>query len=182
MRFPDPLETRRLLIRVADPDTAPVVNAAIQETYESLHAWLPWADHLPSIDETRRHLVRARSEALQGTDYGLFLWDRATSGFLGAVGLHQRLPDPSRREIGYWLRGSAVGKGYAAEAVAAVAGAAFSALGLAALEIRTSARNLPSQRVALRAGFTLMAVLEDGRTDPDGTPSLTHVYETSPNQ
>lgn len=181
MSFPPVLETPRLLIRRADPHEAPAINAAIRESYDSLRAWLPWADHLPSIAETREHLAQARAEALQGTDHGLFLWDRNTTAFLGAAGLHARSPDRFRREIGYWLRTTAVGRGYATEAVLAVARAALSILRLEAVEIRTSARNVASQGVAVRAGFVLVSVQEDGRIDPDGIPSPTHVYERCPN-
>lgn len=177
--FPAVIDTARLVIRSADPQAAPAVNAAIHESYDALHAWLPWADHVPSVEETRSHMERARAAFEQGTDHSLHMWDRATTGYIGAIGLHDRLGHPSRREVGYWVRTAATGRGYANEAVDAIAKTAFATLGLSALEIHTSERNIPSQRVALRAGFTLMAVREDGRVDPDGTPSASHVYERS---
>jgi RimJ/RimL family protein N-acetyltransferase len=42
--------------------------------------------------------------------------------------------------------------------------------------IKTSERNVASQRVAKRAEFVREAVLEDGRIDPDGHPSRTMLY------
>jgi RimJ/RimL family protein N-acetyltransferase len=174
--FPPLLQTPRLLIRPADPGAARLVNDAIRESYDSLHAWLPWADHVPSVDETREHLTRALAAFRDGSDHGLSIWERDGGVFAGAVGLHARLPDPRRQEIGYWLRAGARGRGYASEAVAAVAAAAFEALGLAAIEIHASARNVASHRVAVRAGFDLVAIRDDGRVDRDGIRSPTHVY------
>ncbi len=177
MRFPPLVHTSRLLIRPADPEAAPIINAAIRESYDELRAWLPWADHVPSVDETREHLIGARAKFEVGSDHGLSLWGRDTGRFLGGAGLHGRLADSSRREIGYWLRTSECGQGYAREAVGAIAKAAFTGLGLLAVEIHTSARNVRSQRVAVGAGFTLIAIRDDGRVDPDGVPSPSHIYE-----
>ena len=49
------------------------------------------------------------------------------------------------------------------------------ALASAAIQIKTSERNVASQRVAKRAEFVREAVLEDGRIDPDGHPSRTNL-------
>lgn len=74
-------------------------------------------------------------------------------------------------------RDTATGHGYATEAVKAIAAAAFDLLHLSAIEIRASARNSASHRVAVRAGFVLTAVVSDGRVDPDGRSSDTHAYD-----
>lgn len=174
--FPVPLHTERLTLRGPDPAAAETINSAIRDSFAELTQWLPWADHVPSVDETREHLTRARDTFRAGDDVGLFVWDNRSDGFVGAVGLHARLADTSRREIGYWVRTSAAGRGYASEAVQAVARAALKHLSLSAVEIHVNARNLPSQKVAVRAGFLLTGE-EAGRPDPDGRPSRVLVYE-----
>jgi RimJ/RimL family protein N-acetyltransferase len=177
MPFPALLDTEHLVIRAPEPTQAPAVNAAIRESYDSLRTWMSWADHLPSEEETRAHLDKASRFFADGVDVGLYLWERDTGTFVGGAGLHARLADPTRRELGYWVRTSARGRGLATEAVRALAEAAFRSLALTAVEIHTSARNLASQRVASRAGFVLVEVRNDGRIDPDGVPSVTHIYE-----
>jgi RimJ/RimL family protein N-acetyltransferase len=180
MEFPPLLQTARLFIRAPDPDAAAVINDAIRESHDSLRAWMPWAEHVPSLAETAARLRQAAAAFSAGSDLGLYFWNRHNGTFVGAGGVHARLADTSRREVGYWLRTSARGNGLATEAVRTIARQAILSLGLAAVEIHSSSRNLASQRVALRAGFTLATVRDDGRVDRDGVASLTHVYELRP--
>lgn len=159
-----------------DPARAQAVNEAIRESFDTLERWMAWADHIPSVEETHARLVRSRRQFMADKDYQLHIFSSAPERFVGSAGLHPRLRDARRREIGYWIRDTATGQGYATEAVQAIAAAAFESLYLTALEIRASARNVASHRVAERAGFVLDAVVSDGRIDPDGESSDTHVY------
>ena len=174
--FPVPLHTERLTLREPDPTAAEAVNSAIRESFDELHRWLPWADHLPSPAETHAHLTMAQEQFRAGDDCGLLIWTRDRKAFVGAIGLHPRLPDPAQREIGYWIRSSAAGQGYATEAARAVAHCALRELGIAGLQIHCSERNVASQRVAEGAGFARAAVRNDGRIDPDGQPASTWIY------
>ena len=176
MPFPEELTTARLTIRIADPNIAGAVNEAIRESLDTLGRWMHWADHVPTLEETRDRLVRSRQRFLTQDDYGFHVFSRNPERFVGGSGLHPRSSDATRREIGYWIRDSATGQGYAAEAVSAIATAGFQSLGLTAVEIRASARNVASHRVAERAGFVLESVVLDDRIDPDGERSDTHVY------
>lgn len=173
--FPTPLHTERLTLRGPDPTVADAVNSAIRDSFAELTQWLPWADHVPSVDETREHLTKARDAFRAGQDIGLFIWAKKSNEFVGAVGVHARLTDASRREIGYWIRTSAAGRGYATEAVRAVAHTALEHLSLSGLEIHVNARNLPSLKVAESAGFVRTGEIA-GRPDPDGSPSRVLVY------
>jgi RimJ/RimL family protein N-acetyltransferase len=175
-RFPVLVESDRLIIRPIDPDTAELVNAAIRDSYAALHTWMPWADHVPDVAETRRHLAAAEQRYLDGSDVALSLWLREGGQFVGGSGLHDRLGDPAWQEIGYWVRTSLTGRGLASEAVRAIAQVAFDQLGLTGLQIKTSERNMASQRVAERAGFMREALLDDGRIDPGGIPSRTVLF------
>ncbi len=175
MLFPLPLQTERLTLRAPDPTAAAAINEGIRDSFAELTSWLPWADHVPSLDETREHLTKALAAFRAGEDCGLFIWDRSSDAFVGAVGLHPRLADQRRREIGYWIRTSAAGRGYASEAVRAVARTALEHLSLAAVEIHVNASNVPSQKVALNAGFVQTGEVA-GRPEPDGRPSRMLVY------
>jgi ribosomal-protein-serine acetyltransferase len=161
IRFPALLETSRLVIRTCDPATADLVNAAIRESFDQLHEWLPWADTLPSVEDTRTHLSSAQRDYIAGTDWGLGLWLKNTGGFVGGSGLHPRPSDPSWREIGYWIHSAHTGQGLATEAVRAITEAGF-ASGVVAVQAKISERNAASVRVVERAGFTREAILDDG--------------------
>ncbi len=175
-RFPEVLETSRLIIRPGHPDDAEAVNAAVRDSMEELRLWMPWADHVPPLEETLERLRQQREAYESGADCGLSLRERATGAFVGKCGVHLCPGEPLQREIGYWIRTSHTRRGYATEAVRAIAAAALEALHLEALQLKTSERNLASQRVAERAGFVRQAVLEDGRVDPGGIPSRTVLY------
>lgn len=173
--FPAILETPRLLIKPCDPATAEAVNAAIRESFTELHAWMPWAEQLPTPDETRTHLAGAQADYLSGTDCGLGLWLKATGACVGGSGLHPRPADPTWREIGYWIHSRHSGQGLATEAVRGIVEAGFQ-LGLAAIQLKASERNVASLRVAERAGFEREAILDDGRIDPGGIASRTVLF------
>ena len=61
--------------------------------------------------------------------------------------------------LGYWVRTSAARRGVATNATRAVARYGFEELGLQRIEIVAAVRNLPSQRVAEKAGAVREGVL-----------------------
>jgi RimJ/RimL family protein N-acetyltransferase len=162
-------------LRAPDPDAADVINAAIRDSFPELSQWLPWADHVPSVDETREHLTNALASLRAGEDWGLSIWDKKSEAYIGALGVHARLADPTRREIGYWIRTSAAGRGYATEAVRALSRATLEHWSLSAFEIHVHERNVPSQKVALNAGFVYAGEVA-GRPEADGRPARMLVY------
>ena len=180
IQFPLVLETQRLVIRPADVNFAAEVNEAVCESQPTLAQWMPWADHVPTLAETWEHLFQSQRRFEAGEDCGLCLWNKVTNAFVGGSGLHPRSSDPRCREIGYWVRDGQTGRGYATEAVQAIAAAGFRHLNLKAIEIRTSSRNVASQAVARRAGFSLCEIVADGRIDPDGVASKSYVYVARP--
>ena len=107
-------------------------------------------------------------------------WAIDASGvFAGTIEL--RLPDGTpespgtRAELGYYTAPKARGKGYMTEALRAVLGYAFDPLGLGLETVRWTALagNEPSERVAVKAGFT--GIYDDidpnsGRPDENGHP------------
>jgi RimJ/RimL family protein N-acetyltransferase len=93
--FPSVVETPRLLIRPNDPATAEAVNAAVRASFKELQAWMPWAERMPSVEETRRHLTETQEHYRDGTDCSLGLWLKDSGAFVGASGLHPRPIDPT---------------------------------------------------------------------------------------
>ncbi|MFD1932508.1 MULTISPECIES: GNAT family N-acetyltransferase [Nonomuraea] len=70
-------------------------------------------------------------------------------------------------EVGYMTAPWARGKGYAGEAVLAIAGWLFDKQGFQRLQLRAAVSNLASQRVAEKAGFTREGVARNGGGDED---------------
>ena len=91
-------------------------------------------------------------------------------------GLHRIDWSVPKFEIGYWCRTRFTGHGYITEAVTRITAFAFDTLGARRVEIRCDPRNLPSARVAERAGFRLEGELRNNETGTDGVPRDTLIY------
>jgi RimJ/RimL family protein N-acetyltransferase len=177
--------TARLCVRAWDPSDGAALAEAVAESREHLRPWLPWADEPPRPTAESEALLAAFARdfaAGQWWGYGLFARDGAgcERRVLGGLGVHRpRHPDqpPSTREIGYWLRATATGRGYMTEAVGAVADAVLAEPGVLAVEVRVDPANAPSARVPERLGFALRARLVGNRAAADGGACDTLVWE-----
>ncbi|GIP33937.1 GNAT family N-acetyltransferase [Paenibacillus sp. J2TS4] len=176
LEFPEQFETERLIIRAPQWGDGAVVNAAIRESFEELRQWMPWAQQLPTVDETEANIRNARLRFLERMELRLHLLVKETGQFIGCSGLH-RIDWRNRGfEIGYWLRTSQTGRGWMTEAVHGITRFAADELQANRVEIRCDARNDLSRRVAERCGFTLEGILRREDTDVNGLPRDTMVF------
>jgi RimJ/RimL family protein N-acetyltransferase len=175
--LPERITTPRLLLRRWEPDDAPALRAAIDGSLAELQEWLPWAVHEPTpVEELAIRLEGFAARFKSGGDWGFGLFERASGAVLGSVGLHRREASDAL-EIGYWLRSDVLGRGFATEAVRAVAELALARAGVARVEIRCDPRNVRSIAVARRAGFRHLTTLVGSSTTPSGEPRDTTVWE-----
>lgn len=174
--FPHEFETERLLMRWPLPGDGARVNEALVESRDELKLWMPWAVHLPSVEESEENVRRAHARFLLREDLRLHMFLKTSGRFLGSTGLHRIHWDVGRFEIGYWIRTSASGQGLVTEAVHGIVRWASDHLEARRIEIRCDARNIRSRKVAERCGFHLEAVLLQDEPDVDGLPSDTPIY------
>jgi ribosomal-protein-alanine N-acetyltransferase len=104
--------------------------------------------------------ARAMFAAKQGIGIGtpgawtqIAIEEAATGALLGDCALHVKADDPRQAEIGFTLASGQQGKGYAAEAVAAVLEYAFSTLNLHRVVAITDACNAGAARLLERVGM-----------------------------
>jgi len=174
--IPEQFESERLIIRAPRIRDAAKLNAAVRETIDELRPWMPWAQEMPTIEETRRNLRKARRKYLAGKDFRLNLFLKGTDTFVGGAGIHRvdwRVP---KVEIGYWIRTPFSRQGYITEAVNAIADFAVKHFGARRIEIRMDDANERSWRVAERCGFELEGILRNERRRVDGSLGDTRVY------
>jgi RimJ/RimL family protein N-acetyltransferase len=186
--------TARLCVRAWTPADAPALKAAVDGSRDHLRPWLPWADRLPRpVEETAAELAAFARDFADGLwwGFGVFARDDAGPGggpagipcagaLLGGLGVHRpRHPDqpPSTREIGYWLRAEATGRGYISEAVAAMTAVVLAQPGVLAVQVRVDPENGASARVPERLGFALAARRAGDRVLDDGSTRDTLVWE-----
>lgn len=150
------LANDRLLLRAFRSDDAQAICEAVRESMPELGIWLSWCHADYSIEDSRAFLA-ARCEAhSREQEHAFAICDRASGRFLGATGINQLDLTAKRANLGYWLRTSATGHGYATQATRLVAAWALGEfdLQLERIEIVAAVGNVASQRVAARAGAT----------------------------
>ena len=174
LEIPEEIRSERLWLRAPHPQYAVEMNEAIRESIDELRPWMDWAQQAPGLRESIDQQLRAREAFLAREDLQLILFcgDR----LVGSSGLHRIDWKIPKFEIGYWVRTSEVGRGYASEAVSTIARFAFEQLSARRVEIRSSARNQRSRAVPERLGFDLEGILRNDSQEPDGTVRDTAIY------
>jgi len=165
---PTALRSSRLLLRPPRRSDLDPLDEAIRETLPQLVAWLPWATREHSRADSRRYLRVAQAARAHRQTLEFVIEEARTGELLGVTGLHRI--DWYRRSagLGYWIRRSAWGKGFATEAAAALMRHAFLDCKLHRIEIHVALQNHASQRVAeklgcLREGIARDVEVIDGR-------------------
>ncbi|MFF2505003.1 GNAT family N-acetyltransferase [Streptomyces sp. NPDC058067] len=122
--------------------------------------------------------VKAHARGAYRAGWGTYVIVRAGDGHaIGGIGFHSAPDDDGRVEIGYDLTEGARGRGYATEAVTAIAAWALSQPGVTAVTATTDPDNAASQRVLRRAGFAEIPAAGDERAyelprTPARTPGM----------
>jgi RimJ/RimL family protein N-acetyltransferase len=153
LALPDRLLTERLFLRPWVAADADALRAALEESVEHLLPWIPWATpEAPGAEETRALLDGWIAQRASGESFIYAILQRDGGLLLGGIGLYARV-GPGRLEVGYWLRRTASGLGFATEAAAAIGAAGLALAGVHALEIHTDPRNLASMRIPTKLGY-----------------------------
>ncbi len=147
------LETERLRLLPPRRGDLEALDDAILETLPELVQWLPWATLRHDRSETRRYIRGARLARSRRLAEEYSVVEREAGRLVGVVSIHRI--DWARRSagLGYWIRKSAWGRGYATEATRAAVEDAFRRLGLHRLEAHVATENRASQRVPEKLGF-----------------------------
>ncbi|MGZ5432063.1 MAG: GNAT family N-acetyltransferase [Thermoanaerobaculia bacterium] len=138
-------------IRPCRPDDGPPLHAAARESIAEIFPWMPWCHPEITVDELNAWVTQQIVAFEAGTSYEFVIVDDA-GRICGACGLNQIDPVYRRANLGYWLRSSATGRGYATSAVRQLVEWAFANTNLNRLEIVVALGNDASSRVAEKAG------------------------------
>ncbi len=180
---PESLMTARLLLRPFGPSDAPALHEALAESRRELlrHLWfLPWVAEEPTLASAEQRCRRAQANFLLRADLPYLAFRKDDGRLVGSVGLHRTDWALPKTEVGYWMRTSECGKGYAAEAVNALVAWALDGLKAQRVELVTDEGNAGSRAVALRCGFQLEGVLRNTQRSPDGRLRNACVYARVP--
>jgi len=180
INVPEQIVTERLVVAAPRIGLGQAINAAICESLEQLRPWMPWAQVAPSVEESEAVMRNQHAKFVLRSDLVYQIYAKTPEGqpgrLLGGSGLHRFDWTVRRFEIGYWIRTSAQGQGYVAEAVRALTQMAFAELQARRVEIRMDDTNARSRAVAERCGFEFEGLLRRDTLDVNGEPRDTRVY------
>lgn len=154
------LTTERLILRPFEPSDAAAVHAACQEP--DIPRWTSVPSPYTLHDAEQWVGTVAPEGWRDDTSYPFAVLTKDDGSLVGAMGLVRlaQLRTLERQaEIGYWTAKEQRGKGYTAEAAAAVARWAFADLGVERMEWLAEAGNEGSWAVARKVGFRMEGTL-----------------------
>ena len=166
--FPESFESDRLTIRAPRAGDGTEIHAAVEETFDDLQPWMPWAQQMPTLEESETHVRRAQCDFLAREDLTLLLFLKGTNTIVGGSGLHRIDWAIPKFEIGYWCRKRFQGQGYITESTEAITKFAFEILGAKRVEIRCDSKNVKSRRIPDRLGFRLEGTLRNNSLSTSG--------------
>jgi RimJ/RimL family protein N-acetyltransferase len=124
---------------------------------DEVGSWLAYRVHRPEREATGVHLM---------------MLDRAAGQIVGSIGVFHADWEVRSAEIGYGVRCDQRGKGYASEALGAVARWALTEGGFQRAWLTANTDNLASLRVAEKAGFRREGTLRRAGLEDDGLHDL----------
>jgi RimJ/RimL family protein N-acetyltransferase len=175
-QLPEMLETERLIIRVAQPGDGVLFNDAVVESWESLRPWLGWVSPPPSLEESELACRKAYARFLLNEDLMVFFLLKSDGTLVGGGGLHDADWTLRRFEVGYWGRARFGGQGLMTEGVRGLTEFALSELSANRVFLTTDDQNIPSWKLAERAGFEYEGTLRNERFNLQGALRDTRVY------
>jgi hypothetical protein len=181
--IPTSVETPRLLLRAFSTDHAPALHEALVESIAHLreHLWfLPWVAEEPTLQSAGIRCRKAAANFLVRTDLAYLAFEKQSRRLVGSVGLHRTDWTLPKTEVGYWIRPSEAGMGFAQEGVLALTRWALDDLGSKRVELVADERNQRSRAVAERCGYTLEGIHRNVMRAPDGSLRNNCVYARLP--
>jgi RimJ/RimL family protein N-acetyltransferase len=157
-----PIVTERLVLRRSVPDDAPRISSYRSDP--DVHRYQGW-------DRTDPSGVRGEIEAMALRSPGSPGWvqlsvvERSTERLVGDVGMSPADGEPGVIKVGYTVDPAFQGRGYATEAVAALAAYAVQTLGASVVRAYADADNVASIRVAEKVGMRLVERIEHRQGD-----------------
>lgn len=142
--------TERLLLRPLVAADAEALFAVFSDP-EVMRYWssAPWS----AMEQADQYIAGATDDLLSGAMLRLGIEVAADGQLVGQVALHHFDQQNRRCEVGYALGRAHWGKGYLAEALAAMLDHGFAQLDLNRVEADVDPRNAASSKPLLRLGF-----------------------------
>jgi ribosomal-protein-serine acetyltransferase len=131
--------------------------AAVNNNRIHLSEFLPWVDHMQSVDDFSKYVRNCEVLYLQNKEVSfVVILDEIP---VGRIGLHYINLQNRNASIGYWLTKDAEGKGIMIRACKEIVTYGFEKLGLHRIELMAAVNNLRSQAIPEKLGFSKEGIL-----------------------
>lgn len=154
--IPAPIESKRLLLRLVEEADLPALLQI--HSVDEVTRYLPYTTWTSMMD-AKSWYERTLARHAEGSAMQFVIVEKASQQVIGTCLLFRFEPASARAELGYVLGQPYWGAGYMHEALSALLGFAFETLALRRIEAEVDPRNLASDRLLLRLGFTREGLL-----------------------
>jgi len=148
-------------IRPMRMDDHSELHQAVCESLLDLILWMSWAHEVYGYEETLAWLESLPAGWEQGNNYAFAITDANKGTLVGVCGLNHINRSYRLANLGYWVRTSRRGEGFAGRAAILLASFGFEQLGLGRAEIVIAVGNNASQHVASKTGATREGLLRN---------------------
>ncbi|MBD3241803.1 MAG: GNAT family N-acetyltransferase [Chitinivibrionales bacterium] len=158
--FPDTIEGELVCLRRFEEAHVEPIFEAIQRDRQRLLRFLPWPRYINSVADELEFIRGSREHFDAFTSFGYGIYPRVADSFAGTIGSFNVDCDNMKFEVGYWLLGSAEGKGYMTEALELLLHE-HAVRGFHRAELQCEPENARSRAVAERCGFRYEGTLRE---------------------
>ena len=130
---------------------------ALASNREHLSVFLPWVDHMQSVDDFHSYIKNCKSLYKEGKEVSFVIV--ANEVVVGRIGLHHINDQNKCAAIGYWLTKDTEGKGIVTKSCIALIHYGFHDLGLQRIEIKAAVENVRSQAIPEKLHFKKEGIL-----------------------
>jgi RimJ/RimL family protein N-acetyltransferase len=146
--------TPRTVVRRFREGEGALLHECIQDNYSRLQDHFPLTLQEINSPEAAEFFVRKRlADWLLQHEYCMGLWHTRDARLIGLIRIFRIQWQVPKAETGYFIDKQYEQKGLMTEAMKAVLDFTFRQLNIEKLSLRTSVENIPSQRLARKAGF-----------------------------
>ena len=177
MNIPTSMKTNRLYLRKLEETDAEKFLEAALETYRELNLWYGGIITKPglTLDKVKSYISDCNIdfEKKSFIQYGVF---NHIDRLVGVGSLHHLDWDVPKGRIGYWVRTSEAGQGYATHIANALTRLAIDELEMKRLEIRTATENKASEIIPKKLKYQFNALFLKNKKGNNGEVWDLNIY------